>query len=110
MVPEKSFAGLSVITVAVLLQLPTVRGKLIFSQSSDKDSGKHLLGLQLWHLFKSAKLTEFVRQNDKLFINLVNKVPTGNIENDAENLLKARFIRESDEKYPKDAVHMYAEN
>ena len=45
MIPEK--AGLSVITVADLHQLPPVRGKLIFSQYSDKDNIKHLLGLQL---------------------------------------------------------------
>ena len=31
MIPEKAFAGLSVITVADLLQLPPVRGKLYFS-------------------------------------------------------------------------------
>ena len=43
MVPEKVFAGLSIVTVADLLQLPPVRGKLIFSQFSDKDSMKHLL-------------------------------------------------------------------
>ena len=43
---EKAFTGLSVVTVADLLQLPPVRGKLIFSHSM-----KHLLGLQLWHLF-----------------------------------------------------------
>ena len=35
---------------------------------------KHLLGLQLWHLFKYAELTEVVRQNEKLFIELFNKV------------------------------------
>ena len=45
-------------TVAKLLQLSPVRGILIFSQFSDKDSMKHLLGLQLWHLFKYAELTE----------------------------------------------------
>ena len=47
--------------VADLLQLPLVREKLIFSQFSDKDSMKHLLGLQLWHLFKYEELTEVVR-------------------------------------------------
>ena len=35
---------------------------------------KHLLGLQLWHLFKYAELTEVVKQNDKLFIESLNKV------------------------------------
>ena len=39
--PEKSFAGLLVMTVAGLLQLPLVRRKLIFSEFSDKDSMKH---------------------------------------------------------------------
>ena len=40
---------------------------------------------------------------------MLNKVRVGNID-DVENLLKARFIGESDENYPKDVLHMYAEN
>ena len=50
MITENAFPSLSVVTVADLLQLLPVRGKLLFSQISDKDSMKHLLGLQLWHL------------------------------------------------------------
>ena len=100
--PEKAFAGLSVLTVANLLQLPPVRGKLIFSQFSDKDSMKHLLGLQLWHLFQYAELTEVVRQNDQLFIDLLNKVRVDNIDDEVKKLLKARFIHESDENYSVD--------
>ena len=71
---------------------------------------KHLLGLQLWHLFKYAELTEVLRQTDNLFINLFNKVRIANIDDDVENLLKERFIFESDENYPKDALDMDAEN
>ena len=69
-------------TVADLLQLPPVRGNLIVSQLSDKDSMKYLLGLHKWHLFKYADLTEVVRQNNKPFINLLNKVRVGNIDDD----------------------------
>ena len=61
MIPEKAFAVLSVTTVTELLQLPPFREKLISSQFSDKDSMKHLLGLQLWHLSKNPELTEVVR-------------------------------------------------
>ena len=61
-------------TVADLLQLPPVRGELIFFQFCDKESMKHLLGLQSWHLFKYAELTEVVRQNYKLFADLLNIV------------------------------------
>ena len=108
MFPEKAFAGLSIMAVTDFLQRPPVRGRHIFSCISNKDSMKHLLGLQLWHLFKHVELTEVVRQNEKLFIDLLNKVRVGNIDDDVENLLKARFIRETDENYPEDALHMYA--
>ena len=41
---------------------------------------------------------------------MLNKVRVGNIDDDVERLLKTRFIRQSDENYPKDALHMYPEN
>ena len=71
---------------------------------------KHLLDLQLWCLYEYAELPEVLKQNDKLFINLLNEVRPGNIDDEVENLLKARFICENDENNPKDALHMYAEN
>ena len=92
MIPEKVFAGLSVMVVAGLLQISLVIEKLIFSQSSVKDSMKHFI---------------VVRQNDKLFINLFNKVW---VSKDVENLFQARFISESNKNYPKDALHRYAGN
>ena len=47
MIPEKVFAGFSVMTVADLLQLPRVRGNKHFLDFFDKDSIKQLLGLYL---------------------------------------------------------------
>ena len=66
--------------------------------------------MQLRHLFKNAKLSEVIRQNEKLFIDFLNKVRVSNIDDDVEKLLNARFIHKSDENYPKDALHMYVEN
>ena len=82
----------------------------MFSQFFDKDSMEHFLSLQLWHLFKYTELAEVVRQNEKPFIDLLNKVRVGNIDDDVENLLKARLVHESDENYSKDALQMSAEN
>ena len=110
MIPEKSFAGLSVMTVADLLNYLQSEEKFIFSQFSDKHSMKQLLGLQLWPLLQYAELTEVLRQNDQLFIDLLHKVRVDNIDRDVEKLLKARFIHESDGNYPEYVLYMYAEN
>ena len=88
MIPGKAFTGLAVMTLADLLQQPPVREKRIFSRFSDKDPMKHLLGLQLWHLFKYAKLTEIVRQNHKLLIDFLNKVRVGNNDDGAKNNIR----------------------
>ena len=66
--------------------------------------------MQLWHLFKYVEITEDLRKNDKLFINLLNQVQVGIIDDDVDNLLKARFTHDYDENYLSDALHMYAEN
>ena len=40
---------------------------------------------------------------------MLNEVRVGNID-DIEKLLKARFVHEYDENYPKYVLHMYTEN
>ena len=45
-----------------------------------------------------------------MFIDLLNKVRAGKINDDFEKLLKARLIHESHENYPKHVFHMYVEN
>ena len=72
MIPDRAFVGLSVLALVDLLLLPPVTGKFISSYPFDKGSMKNLLGLQLWHVFKYAELTEFLKQNDKIFIDLLN--------------------------------------
>ena len=45
--------------------------------------------------FKYAELTGDVRQNGKLFIDLLNTVRVSKIDDDVKKLLKARFVDES---------------
>ena len=99
MIPAKVFASISVMTVADLPRQPSVKGSLVFSQFSDKDSIKHLLGMQLWHLLKYAELTEVVRQKDKLLIDLLHKVQVGNIDDDDQGKIYTRIWWELSKRY-----------
>ena len=93
-IKEKKFAVLAAMTAADLFQVSPVKGKVIFSKFCDKDSLKHLLRLQLKHLYNYAVLTAVVilaaaaKQRDKPFIDLLNKVWVGNIDDDVKNYLR----------------------
>ena len=105
------FAGLTVVLVADLLQLPPVMGKPVYVTADGCDSLEKHLALNLWRMFQFAELTEVMRQRgDVKFIDLLNKIRVGNIDEGVQKQIRERFIEESDINYPKNALHMYAEN
>ena len=56
-----------------------------------------------------VELTEVMRQRgDHNLIRVLNKIREGNIDEDVEHTLKARFLETK--SYPEHAVHMFAEN
>ena len=69
-----------------------------------------LLSLHIQHLFKYAELTEFVRQSDQTFVNVLNSVHLRAVNENTEKPLKGRFIDQSEKYYPHDAIHMHAES
>ena len=110
MTPEKAFAGLSVMTVSDLLQLHPVKGNLMFSQISEKNNIKHLLGLHLWHLFKYAGLNDAkMTKRPLVYRGLLKNVRNSNIDDGVEKLQEAIFIHECDENYSKEVFSIYAE-
>ena len=53
---------------------------------------KHFSGLQLWNLFKYTEIMAVVIQDDIMFVDLLNRVRVGIIDDDVENFLKTRNI------------------
>ena len=106
-----AFSGLEVVFLGDFLQLPLVRGKPIYACVDEIDKIDRLLSLNLWHMFRFAELTEVMRQkSDAEFINLLNKIRIGDIDADVQQKLKVKFINETADNYPQNAVHMFTEN
>ena len=104
---ELPFAGISIIALGDLYQLPPINQRPIYAEYKDA-----LLNISpLWRLFRMAELTEVMRQKgDTIFIDLLNKVQIGNIDTHVKSLLQSRFVSTTATNYPTNAMHIWAEN
>ena len=106
-----AFAGLGVVLLGDFLLLPPVRGKPIYACVDEIEKTDRLLSWNLWHMFQFAELTEVMRQKgDAEFINLLNKIRIGDTHPDVQQKLKPRFVNETADNYPQNAVHMFTED
>ncbi|XP_057310102.1 uncharacterized protein LOC130648098 [Hydractinia symbiolongicarpus] len=101
------FAGISVIACGDFYQLPPIQARPVYAEYKDA-----LLNLShCWKHFKIAELTEVMRQrDDQHLIELLNNIRVGKLERRHEDLLKSKFISPNDPHYPKNAIHIFAEN
>ena len=105
------FAGLSIVVLGDFLQLPSVRGKPIYALIDDHERIEGFLSLDLWNIFKFVELTEVMRQRGDIeFIEFLNKIRVGYLDESVQTRLKARFVKENDVNYPRNALHMFAKN
>ncbi len=103
----KLFAGISVIAVGDLYQLPPIKKKAVFDNF--KIEAHNLC--HPWIDDKMFELTEIMRQkNDKAFTELLNRVRTASHTEDDIKVLQSRSVTPSDPNYPSDALHIWAEN
>ena len=101
------FAGISIITCGDFYQLPPIKGGTIFSLFPDV-----ILNIDhCWRHFKIVELTEVMRQRgDQVFIDILNNIRVGIINENDIDILKGRIVNKDHPEYPKDAVHLWAEN
>ena len=102
------FAELDALVCRYLHQLTLIKGTSIYCNTGKM---KIFFNLDLWRGFKTAELTEVMRQQgDFEFISLLNKIRVAIVYDKVEKLLKPRFVTKDDLFYPKHVVHMFAEN
>ena len=106
---KEVFGGLSVIAVGDLYQLKPVGDKLI---SIDLEKGASSLGRNLWkELFTVYELVDIMRQKDDLaFAQLLNRLRLKEMTEEDKQKLQTRVFDRDTGDYPKDAVHLFAEN
>ena len=106
---EFPFAGKTILVFGDLYQLPPVRARRVYENF--KGINEILNTSLLWRKFQFAELTEVMRQkDDKYFVELLNRIRTGNASTEDETVLKSRFIKKDDPNYPVNELHMFAEN
>ena len=87
---KEQFAGLPALVCGDFYQLPPVKVLPVYSSAT---SVKGFFALGLWKKFQMVELTEVMHQRgDHDFIRVLNKITEGNINEDVEHTLKARFL------------------
>lgn len=91
----EAFSGKQIIMVGDLMQLPPViSNQAIRDMVNDKYGGKWFFDATVWKntMYHKIKLTKNFRQNDEHFINLLNKVKYGEIEQADLDTINERFV------------------
>ena len=106
---DRPFGGKSVLLCGDLYQLPPIFKDPIYKV--DCSTIQAIIGFELWRSFQMAELTEVMRQRDDIdFVDLLNQVRVGELDEEKEELLKSRFISKDSPDYPADTTHIFAEN
>lgn len=110
---QEPFGGLNVILVGDFKQLPPVRGKPLWYLEKDEHGRfPHNAGWILYRYFTPYLLKKVQRQNDTVFLDLLSRLPDGEITDDDFNLLSARSPGNNPdwEDQFKDAIRLFPTN
>ena len=95
------------ITVGDFYHLPPIKAKHIFSEyKNDCFNISHP-----WSIFEMIELDQIMRQQgDDKFTELLNRVRIGSLTDEDCKILSERKVKKSDDNYPREAMHIWAEN
>ena len=101
------FAGISVLAIGDLYQLPPICRKPVFANYKI-----YVFNLyHPWHLFTMIELVDIMRQkDDQPFAELLNRFRSANQTEEDIKCIQSRSIDPSDVNYPSDSLHIWAEN
>ena len=105
---SKIFAGISIIAVGDLYQLPPIQQKPIFCRyANDIYNLSHP-----WYKFKMIELVEIMRQkDDQPFIELLNRLRVAQHTEADIQIIQSRAVDVNDKNnYPLNELHVWAEN
>ncbi|XP_055306639.1 ATP-dependent DNA helicase PIF1-like, partial [Sitodiplosis mosellana] len=103
---NEPFGRISIIVVGDLLQLPPVRGQMVFMPPKDSDTA---IFSNLWGNFKYFELTEIMRQKDEqLFITALNNLAVGKMSSEDIKLFESRVV--SEDRVPTAAIRLFHAN
>ena len=101
------FAGISIIVVGDLCQLPPIRKRFVFENYKNDIYNIY----HPWKVLKMIELHKIMRQkDDQAFIELLNRIRIGKQTEHDINVIQSRSILPNDPSYPTDALHIWAEN
>ena len=106
------FGNVTITAVGDLYQLPPFKDKKIYKIAGDREDPTPVICHgSLWvENFHFHELTQIVRQQDKEFAALLNRVRKAEITENDIAILQSRLVTPTDPKYFTDALHLFGTN
>ena len=82
------FGRKSIVVCGDLYQPPPVNAKPVFTFNVT-ETMEGFISMDLWHKFKLVELDQVIRQDDDMFVNLLNKIIKGEIYQNVEHIIKS---------------------
>ena len=104
------FAWKSVLVVGDSYQLPPVNAMPVYASSNSGEPESYVAD-EICKMLRLREFTEIMpHKGDTSFIDLLNRIRAGHIDENSEMMIQSRFIDSDNNNSPVQALHIFAEN